>query len=121
MARTQKLMGTGASAAFANYITGDVASGLTATGNSQATALLLSADVNEITTTAASTGVRFPDATVCSPGDSIVVFNGGANSLSVYPATGESINGLSANASFAVAANARTICYKVSTTRWACT
>lgn len=121
MPRTTKLTGVGIAPAAANFITGDVASGLTAAGSNQGTALLLSADVNEITTTAASTGVRFPDATVCSPGDSIVVYNGGANSLSVYPATGESINAGATNAAFAVASGARTICYKVSATRWSCT
>lgn len=120
MTRETSLMGVGVSAAQANFITGDTASGLTASGTTQTDAFAISADVNEFTTVASSAGARLPGNTVCNPGDSVVVFNGGANSLSLYPASGESINGLSANAAFAIAANARTICYKVSNTRWSC-
>ena len=107
-------------AALVTYMVGEVASNLVAAGSTQGTALLLSADVNEIVTAAASTGVRLPDNTVAVAGDSVIVFNAGANSVSLYPAAGDTINTNGVNAAFTLATGARTICYKVSNTRWSC-
>lgn len=93
-----KLVPTGISATAALAITGDVATGLTAAGSTAATALALAATNNFVSTTGASTGVILP---VGSPGDKVYVYNGGANSLTVYPPTGATIN--NAASSFAVA------------------
>src|SRR5215475_6029365 len=59
-----------------------IATGLTAAGNSQLTALALTDDWNEVDTVAGGTGVQIPQL---SPGQMIAVFNGGANALAIYP------------------------------------
>lgn len=111
------LMGLGMPAALAGTIVGNVDGGaLTATGTSQATALLLSKSFNYIGTTAASTGVQLP---ACDPGDSVVIANAGASTLSVYGQTGDTIDGGSANAAFSVATNTTAIFYRITSTAWA--
>lgn len=116
MSRKTALTGTGLAGITANFVVGDCASGLTATGSSQTDALQLSSDVNEVTTTAASTGVKLPAN--LSTGDSILIYNIGANTLSVYPPTGESINALAANAAYSMATAKVGILTKVNATRW---
>src|ERR1700744_5085202 len=59
------------------------ASGLTATGTTQATALQLAAVLNQCSTVASSTGVNLPPATL---GSYVLVLNGGANAMKVYSA-----------------------------------
>jgi hypothetical protein len=83
---------------------------LTAAGNSLATALQLQTDFNVCTTVASSTGVALLGTVgagtgPCLPGDTMIVVNHGANTLSVYPfaATGKIANG-SAGAAFSVSA-----------------
>jgi len=66
---------------------------LVAAGNSQGTALAITAQYNQVGTTAASTGVILTQT-----GGLVFIFNGGANTLSVYPPTGGTINGAAANA-----------------------
>jgi hypothetical protein len=80
----------------AYYISGDTAANLTATGATQATGFVMSANYNLFTTVAASAGAVLP--AVLSPpsngvvvGDEIHVFNNGANSLTVYPPLGSQI------------------------------
>lgn len=70
------------------------ATGLTATGTNQATAYALTAKSNSFSTVAAGTGVILTG----SVGDDQLVYNGGANPMTVYPASGAGINGLPANA-----------------------
>lgn len=105
MAQGRKLVTAGLPGPVANAIVGDVANNLTATGSTQATALQLQADVNRFTTVAASTGAILP---AMNPGDQVVVFNGGASALLVYPPVGGTINALAANAGYSVATTART-------------
>lgn len=95
-----KLATSGLSAVAAQSINGDAVTGLVATGTTQANALLLPAANNFVATTAASTGVLLPPGNL---GDEIVVFNGGANALLVYPPVGASINGGATNAAVSVA------------------
>ena len=72
-----------------------------ATGG-QANATVLSATYNRVTTVAtAADSVKLPAAVA---GSRVVVFNKGASSLNVFPATGGIINALSANAAYALAA-----------------
>jgi hypothetical protein len=92
---------SGLSAINAQMIVGTVANSLTATGATQATALPLAGDINRFTTVAASTGALLPSM---NPGDSIQVFNGGANALLVYPPVGGAVNALSTNTGYSVAA-----------------
>lgn len=103
MAFLNRLMGSGMSALAAQNITGDVSSALTAAGTNKATSLALSSAVNYIGTTASSTGVSLPAMSI---GDSVVVFNNGANAALVYTTIGvaDVINAQSANGGFTVSA-----------------
>lgn len=100
MSLQQRLVVSGISASQAGAIQGTVANNLTAAGNSQGTALALPADVNKFTTVAASTGTIIP---AMNPGDSVILFNGGANALAVYPPTGGKINAVATNGAYSVA------------------
>jgi hypothetical protein len=110
------IVGSGIAAQAGNYLSGIAADNLTATGSTQGTALLLPADYNTVTTTAASTGVIMPING--QPGDETFVANLGANALTIYPPTGESINALAANAGYSLAAAKSAYLAKVSATRW---
>jgi hypothetical protein len=70
--------------------------GLTATGSTAAGALQLNSSINVMATVAASTGVRLP--AVDAAGAGIVILNGGASVLTVYPPTGGVVNGGTVNA-----------------------
>jgi hypothetical protein len=100
MAIQSRMTISGLSAINSQAIQGIVANGLTAAGSTQATALALPGDINYFTTVGASTGTVLPPL---NPGDSVEVFNKGANALLVYPPTGAVINGLSANTGYSVA------------------
>jgi hypothetical protein len=83
---------------------GDMGSALVAAGTTQATALPIVNDINMFATVAASSGAVLP-----SFGSAFVaVFNGGANSLAVYPPVGGTVNGAAVNTAFAVAAGKST-------------
>jgi hypothetical protein len=84
-------------AQYAGFVAYGVSPALTAAGSTQGTALELTRPINDVTTVAASTGIRLPVAT---PGIRIVIRNGGANTLNVYPATGAQINSLGTNVAF---------------------
>ena len=90
----------GLPAGVINSLNGTTATGLTATGSTQATALNLPAATNVFSTVAASTGAILNPG---SPGDVIDIYNGGANTLTVYPPVGGTINNLSANTGLALA------------------
>lgn len=68
----------------------DVANALTAAGTTRADALALTKKINNVTTAAASTGVNLPAMSV---GQTIIVFNGGANAIKVYAAGSQTIDG----------------------------
>ena len=115
MALTARIISAGNSPNSAQQIVGDFASGLTATGNSQATALALGAAVNAFSTVASSTGAILPGA---SPGDSVKVWNAGAQTLSVYGQGTEAIGSGGASAAFSVATTKGALFTKVSNTLW---
>lgn len=100
MALSQRLVVAGTPATQASAIQGTVATGLTATGSTQATALALPADLNQFTTVAASTGTILPPM---NPGDSVNIYNKGANALAVYPPVGGAINAVATNGAYSVA------------------
>jgi len=77
-----RLMNAKLPALTATEIIGDSAIALTAAGTTQANALQLSASINNVATTAASTGVKLPP---CESGAMVVVNNAGASTLAVYP------------------------------------
>jgi hypothetical protein len=94
-------VGAGASGQFPTVTTVD---GLTAhAGGGQGSALALPAQINRVTVVgSAADSVILPAS---KAGMQIITVNGAAsNSMNVFPATGETINALSANTAFAVAA-----------------
>jgi len=101
-------MGVGTPGLQAGALIGGVSDNLTATGSTQAGALLLSLSSDQfVTTTASGTGVILPpgngNGDQLAPGDLIRVFNYGANTLLVYPPVGGKIQNGSTNAGFSIA------------------
>lgn len=99
-----------------------VSAAVTAAGTVLADATLLTGQVNNVTTAAASTGVRLNSNTPL--GITVVVRNGGANDLKLYPASAsEAINGGVAGAAITLTTLNKQIasCSKVSSTLWLCT
>lgn len=91
---------------------GDV--GLVAVGTNLATALLLSATWNTITTSSASTGVALPPT---QEGMVIGIRNDSGQTITVYPQTGSTVN---AAASSVTLATAKTmLLFAPSATTWA--
>ena len=115
MALANRIMGGGVSSGAAQAINGDVASGLTAAGSAQGSALTLSAGVNVIETAAASTGVILTDGQISDEYD---ILNLGANSVTVYPPSGGRINAIATNGGFTLATNTACKVKKFSATRW---
>lgn len=103
---TSRIQAAGNSPFAAVAINGDLADSLTAEGTAQGDALALNAVFNIVTTAAASTGVRLMSS---EPACEVVVKNLGANTLNVYPASGQAINSLAANAAFTIAAGASAV------------
>jgi murein L,D-transpeptidase YcbB/YkuD len=92
--------------------------GITAhAGGGQASATQLTTQVNRVTTVAtAADSVKLPAARA---GDMIVVINAdSADSLNVYPQSGEAINALGADAAFALAANKTAIFFCALAGQW---
>lgn len=106
----------GTSAMSAQAINGRVATGLTAAGTTLATALALNATINFISTAAASTGVSLYSSQV---GDEMEVYNGGANTVKVYPdSSSNNINQLAAGSGMNLPVNTGCKFRKVSSTQW---
>lgn len=91
-----------------------VDNGLVSTGATQATALQLNAEWNEVDSVPAGTGVLL---SVYQPGQTQIVFNDDlSNALLVYPPPGQNINGGAVNAAVSIAANTRGVFYFVTPT-----
>ena len=111
-----KVFGAGVPGLAVQAICQDAATGLTAAGTTQGTALQLVNAVNGVATVAANTGVvLFATATA---GDTQAIFNGGANTLSVYPQSGAKINGLATNQKMFLPVNTGVILHCLSSTQW---
>ena len=101
-----------------NQVGPAVIMGLTATGANQATALQLAnrSSLQEITTVSSNTGVALPAPK--RPGTAITIANQGANTLSVYPQLGGSIDNGTANAAVTLA-NGKSATFEASSlTNW---
>ena len=112
MAIPSRVQGAGQSGGATTAICCDVGNTLTAAGSSASDALALSAVHNRVSTTAASTGVKLPPA---EAGAIVTVANDGANSLTVYPQTGSTIDG---GASVSIATTKRRLFVGISPTVW---
>lgn len=117
MALAQEIMGGGFSSGAADAIQGGVNLTISAAGTTQGTATALKTSNNYISTAAASSGVILPAA---MQGDWIVIYNGGANPVNVYPPTGAKINSLSTNGAAILAQNTACIYFCFSSTQWVC-
>jgi hypothetical protein len=93
------------------------ATGLTAAGTTQGTALALSGNnsTQEVTTAASGTGVKLPTASATSV---VTIINRGANSITVYPATSGIINGQSANTGYTLPSNSSAVFIGKDGTSW---
>jgi hypothetical protein len=89
--------------------------GITAAGTTQGTATALTADYNGVGNVTAGTGVRLASAVA---GLEQTVVNRGANTLLVYPATGEAIDGLAVNAPFSLVTGSALSVKALSTGQW---
>ena len=112
MAFPSRVQGAGQSGGATTAICGDVAANLTATGSSATDALQVSAVVTRVGTTASGTGIRLPAP---EAGAMMVVRNDGANTITVYPPTGSTING---SASHTVATLKGALYFGTSGTTW---
>ncbi len=88
----------------------NAAAGLVAAGTNRATALALAADINQVATAAAGTGVALPTAT--APGQTVDVYNDGANAIKVYAQGTDTIDG-TAGATGVTLTNAKRCRYTV--------
>lgn len=111
-----KVFGAGLPGLITQAICQDAATSISAAGSDQAGATALTAADNEVTTVAAGTGVVLP--VLASAGDTVSVFNGGANPLKVYPTSGMKINSLPTNQAVTLGANTGCLFKMVSSTRW---
>ncbi len=95
----KNIMQGGVSAGTADAINGQIASGLTAAGTTQGTALLISADTNLFSTVGSGAGAVLYAG---QSGDSCDVYNGGANALAIYPPSGSRFNQVAVNGSISL-------------------
>ena len=83
-----------------------------AAGGGQGAAVQITAQLSRVTTVATiADSVKLPASVA---GLTIAILNSGANSLNIFPATGDAINALGANAAFALASGGVTtyfVCY----------
>ena len=98
------------------YIALTAAATVSSAGSANTDATDLTAQVNNVTTVAASSGVQLPAAPI---GTQILVRNSGANALLVYPdGAGVKVNGGTDGAAVSVATTEVGIFAKVSATNW---
>jgi hypothetical protein len=87
-------------------------------GGGQASATPLPSDINVVSTVAtAADSVQLPTA---EAGREVTVINATANAAAVFPAVGDKINALSANASFSVAAGKSATFIGAAAGQWFC-
>lgn len=102
----------------ASLIGDTYADAVAATGETQGTAFQLSATFNNVTTTdETNLGVKLP-AIKSYKGSIVMVKNNAADTITIYPYTGEKINALEANIGVTLASGSIMVLYKVSTTKW---
>lgn len=125
------VVGAGASSTSGGQVVGNLVvtglldestvNGLTAhAGGGQALGTPLTAMVNRVTTVgSAADSCLLPAAVLVSgAGPALTVINAGANSMNVFPGTGDIINALSANAAFAVAAGKTVTFFVTNAGQW---
>lgn len=109
---------SGTNIAASGYVSGSVGNALTAVGNNRATSLALVAQVNNITTATASTGVTLPAVATVGIGAMVVIFNGGASAIQVYGAGSDTIDAAAATTGVALTNAKRCAYYAVAAATW---
>ena len=102
---------------LSGLVVNSISAAVSAAGTTQGAATALVSNINNVTVvTAAAAGVRLPTAVA---GMRILIRNSdSADTLSIYPATGGTINALAANAAFTLAAGATTELMATTATQW---
>ena len=96
-----------------------VGAGITAGTDTQAGAYQLASEFNFVDTSSAGTAsVRLPLISSDFVGQHILVANKSANTINIYPGTGQTINGGSANAAITAATGVTTNLISSSATNW---
>jgi hypothetical protein len=118
-----ELQGNGISAAYApsfSYVGQSAATGLTAAGTNRATALAITHAVNVVGTAASGTGVVLPaiGSTGAPVGSTIVLSNQGANTLAIYAAGSNTIDGTAGSTGITMAATHRAMFIATSSSTW---
>jgi hypothetical protein len=88
---------------------------VSAAGTNQGTATALTSSLSEVTSVASGQGVVLP---VPEAGEIVLVANQGTNALSIYPASGHTINNLSANVALSLGVDARRLFFAVTSSHW---
>lgn len=97
-------------------LTGSVAAAIAAAGSVQGDATALAkVDITEVATVGADEGVILPAGVV---GDSMFVYNGGANALDVYPQVASFIDAAAEDAPLVLGTDEGITFYAVTTTLW---
>ncbi len=109
------LAGTFTNSTTTGYRINSVGNALTAVGTNRATALQLSAQVNNITTATSGTGVILPVGVV---GMRITIFNAGANLIQVYASASETIDTTAGSSGVALTNTKRCEYFFVATNTW---
>lgn len=113
MALALDIMKGGVSAGTAKAIQGQVNGAITAAGTTQGTATALTMSVNSVT--AGTGGVIIPSAEIA---DEVDICNLSGAGITVYPPSGERINGLPTNQGVPLANNTSLKLKKFTATRW---
>jgi hypothetical protein len=90
---------------------------VSAAGTTQGTATAITTGLSFVVGGAAAAGVILPSAATLGNGATCMVYNFNATAINVYPATGEVINKLAANAALSLPANTSNILMSIAT-RW---
>ena len=105
-----------------SYSTFSLDADVTATGSTQATAAVLTAQINVVTSVSSGTGVQlqlFNGMGGAIPlGTPITIYNRGANLLTVYPPSGQEIESLGSNNPVSIAVNGDGTYTQVTASQW---
>lgn len=115
MALAREIMGGGFSAVGADAIQGGANLTISAAGTTQGTATAITTSNNFITTAAASSGVILPSV---QQGDWLIIYNGGANAVLIYPPLGSKINQIATNGAMTLSPNTNAIFFCFSQTQF---
>ena len=117
MGLAKNFVGSGFSGQQAQAITSNVIGTVAAAGTTQGTATALTADVNNVTSGGADSGVILYNGTI---GDDQYVYNNQLVQIRVYPPTGAKINQIAADGGHILAAQTSGFYKKLSATQCMC-